>query len=234
MTRQEIFTLVNLLTENKGKPLAGQFPALFSFICQDICKRKRYWWRKITVSFQTTIGSVATNYDLLSISTTPSISELVFEEISEILLMKQPIANNPQFSRLTPIFDGFGRASILQNNIQGPPGRYGFINNDWHNLTLDPSDQAYTLYIDGWAMPNPATDSDVDTVPLIPPWGHNTIVHGMCMTIWGNAYGMSDSRAADYEEKYEQGINDLQMRAQFTSDSNVQLINSTEHAVRST
>jgi len=238
MTRQEILDLANLLTENKGKPLAQKLPQLFAFICQDICKRKRYWWRKVTASFQTVAGSSSHNYDLAASTSilTPTLSDVAIEEITTLLLVLPTVANVPQFAQLTPIFDDVGRVSILQNSQAAQPGRYCFLNNDWHNLTLDPSDAVYTIFLTAWAMPNPSTDDSTDSVPLIPPWGHNAIVEGMVAYIWENAYGLRDERTIDYKKRYEDSIFNLQMRPQFTTDANTQVISTGSNggAIRST
>lgn len=235
MTRSDIIDLVNVLTENKAKPFGNKLQQLYMFIVQDICKRKRYWWRKIIFSFNTQAGSAFQNYDLLTITTTPAITDIAIEEIIKLELVVPKIGTTPQFSELTPIFDSYGRASILENTQPGQPGRYCFLNNDWHNLTLDPSDAVYKIYLDGWAMPNPAsTDSSSDAVPLIPPWGHNAIVEGMIAYVWENAYGARDARTLDYKNRYEQSILNLQMRPQFTTDNTQQVINSSDSAIRST
>jgi len=177
---------------------------------------------------------VATNYDLQTLATTPALGEIAVEEIVTLLLVLPKVSNVPQFAQLTPIFDDIGRVSILQNTQAGQPGRYCFANNDYHNLTLDPSDAIYTIYLTAWGMPNPATEDDSDTVPLIPVWAHNAIVEGMVAYIWENAYGLRDERTVDYKQRYEASILNLQMRPQFTTDSNSQVINTSDSAIRST
>jgi hypothetical protein len=92
---------------------------------------------------------------------------------------------------------------------------------------------AYSALIVGWGMPNPATDSTSDAVPLIPPWGHNTIVSGLNARIFKFAYGSKNEKTIDAMEEYELGLQDLMSKRQFDPNYKNQLTLS-ENAVRST
>ena len=92
---------------------------------------------------------------------------------------------------------------------------------------------AFLASVVGWAMPNPATDSANDAVPLIPTWGHNTIVAGMNAKIFKFAYGSKNEKTLDAIAEYEQGLQDLMSKKQFDPNYRSQLTIS-EDAVRST
>jgi hypothetical protein len=100
-------------------------------------------------------------------------------------------------------------------------------------VRIDPLDINYAAYIVGWGMPNPGTDSTNDNVPLIPAWGHNTILEGMKAMIFDFIYGEDNSKTMSAKRRYEQGIQDLAQRKQFDPNYRLQLALQ-ESAVRST
>ena len=104
---------------------------------------------------------------------------------------------------------------------------------DYKTILIDPPDLAYNAFIMAWAMPNPASDSATDAVPLIPPWGHNTIVSGMNAKIFKFAYGSKNEKTTDAMEEYELAIQDLTSKRQFDPNYKLQM-NLSECAVRST
>ena len=241
MQRSEIIGLANALTERKGEKVLP-LSTLFNFVCQDICKRQRFWWRRIQFSFQLVSGTPT--YDLTQITTTPAnlLNNLAIEEITKftVLLTATPYL----VAQFVPVFDPEALIDMLNNSnltspltgnaLNGQPGgRYTMDANDFKILRIDPPDFNYTATVVGWAMPNPPTDVADDTVPLIPPWGHNTIVAGMMAKIFRFAYGTSNQKTVDAAAEYEQGIHDLEMRKQFDPNYRSQLILS-ESAVRST
>jgi hypothetical protein len=118
-------------------------------------------------------------------------------------------------------------------NPNFPGGRYTMDAGDYKTLRLDPPDLAYTAFLVGWGMPSPASDSTNDAVPLIPPWGHNTIVAGMNAKIFKFAYGSKNEKTMDAMEEYEQGLQDLMAKRQFDPNYKLQMSLS-EDAVRST
>jgi hypothetical protein len=228
------------LTERKGERVLN-LQSLYRFVLQDICKRERFWWRRVQFSFTLTIGTPT--YDLNSIVTTPAtaLTEIALDEITKFTLI---LTTNPlQVAELTPIFDPEGVIELINNtaltnpgqgNINAPGGRYTLgADNDSHTLRIDPPDAAYTAYIVGWGMPNPGSDSSIDTVPLIPPWGHNTIVSGLVWRIFKFAYGSKNEKSVDAKEEFEQGLQDLMQRKQFDPNYRLQL-SLVEDSVRST
>jgi len=228
MTRSEIIELAWQLTERKGERVLDP-QTLFRFVVQDIAKRQRFWWRRKVVNLTLEIGT--TTYDLTSVSTTPSLSELLFEEITKVTIITS--ANPYQTADLTPIFIPEGIIAMLNNSQTAQPGRYTFGQDDYKTIRIDPPDSAYSMYIAGWLMPDPASESTTDSVPLIPPWGHNTIVSGLCWRIFKFAYGSKNEKAMDAQAEYEQGIQDLGQKREFDPNYRLQLASS-EAAVRST
>lgn len=226
MTRSEILTLAGLLTEQKGKPLQGSLQTVFSFIVQDICKRNRFWWRKWSVTFPTIIGT--TTYDLTTITATPTLTEIAVEEVTKLQVNVAGV-----WAALVPIYDDATIQTMLLNTSRAQPGRYTFAPNDYKIILIDPPDAVYTARMSFWAMPNPNTDSSQETVPLIPPWGHNAVVEGMAAYIWESLYGLLNQKTVAYKRRYEDSIMNLQARPRFSADY-VQTLTSNESAIRST
>lgn len=228
MTRDEIIELSNDLTERKGEKQLN-LQNLYRFVIQDICKRQRFWWRRLLVNFPLTIGTKT--YDLTNAALFPTLTELAIEEITKftIILAPSPL----QTFELVPVFDPETLIEMTLNATNQSPARYTMDANDYKILRIDPPDTAYQSYIVGWAMPNPATDSATTTVPLIPPWGHNTIVSGMNAKIFKFAYGSKNEKTLDAMAEYEQAIQDLESKKQFDPNYRLQMTLN-EHAVRST
>lgn len=230
MTRSEIIELSNGLTERKGEKVLN-LNALFAFVCQDICKRQRFWWRRGQVTF-TIVAGTAT-YDLTTITTVPAsqLSEIAVEEITRLEILTSP--NPLQLTRLDPVFDPAALVAMMANSTPAQPSRYTMDANDYKTLRVDIPDANYTAYMIYWAMPNPKSDTTATGVPVIPPWGHNVIVSGMNAKIFKFAYGSRNEKTLDAIAEYEQGIQDLQMRKDFDPNKRQQLITG-EDAVRST
>lgn len=228
MQRSEIIELCNQLTERKAEKVLN-VPTLYRLVLQDICKRQRYWWRRVQVSFNLTINDPT--YDLSDVSVFPTLTEITLDEITKFTLITSP--NPLQVAELTPVFDPETLIEMQNNTQTQQPGRYTMQANDYKVLLIDPPDAAYKAYIIGWGMPNPASDSAVDTVPLIPPWGHNTIIAGMNAKIFKFAYGSKNEKTVDAQEEYEMGLQDLMQRKQFDPNYRLQM-SLNEHAVRST
>lgn len=239
MTRTEIIELANQLTERKGERVLN-LQSLYRFIVQDIGKRQRFWWRRIAFSFPLVVGQPT--YDLTSVVTTPAtaMTEISIEEITKFTII---LASTPyQAAEFVPVFDPQTLVDMLNNsaltspttgNPNSPGGRYTMEAGDYKTIRIDPPDMAYTAFLVGWGMPNPATDSTNDAVPLIPPWGHNVIVSGMNAKIFKFAYGSKNDKTIDAVEEYEQGLQDLMAKRQFDPNYKLQMMLS-EDAVRST
>jgi hypothetical protein len=198
-------------------------------VVQDICKRQRFWWRRILVNFSLTPNTKT--YDLTSATLFPSLAEIALDEITKFTIILT--ANPLQKIELVAMFDPETLVEMKLNTQQVAPGRYTMDANDYKVLLIDPPDLAYNAYIVGWGMANPGSDSTNDAVPLIPSWGHNTIVAGMNAKIFKFAYGSKNEKTLDAQAEYEQGLQDLMQRRQFDPNYRSQL-SLTEDAVRST
>lgn len=228
MTRSEIIELSNQLTERKGERVLN-LQSLYRFVVQDIAKRQRFWWRRILVNFSLTTGQ--TTYDLTNAALFPSLIEIAIEEITKFSLIQT--ANPLTVAELLPIFDPESTIEMTVNTQLATPGRYTMQPGKNTVLQIDPPDLAYNAYIVAWAMPNPASDSTNDAVPLIPSWGHNTIVSGMNAKIFKFAYGSKNEKTLDAQMEYEQGLQDLMAKRQFDPNYKLQMSLS-EDAIRST
>jgi hypothetical protein len=239
VTRTEIIELSNQLTERKGERQLNT-QSLYRFVVQDICKRQRFWWRRIVFSFPLVSGTPT--YDLTQVVTTPAnaMTEIAIEEITKFTVILSPTPF--QVAEFVPVFDpetlidminNTSLTSPTQGNTQSPGGRYTIDPSGNNVIRIDPPDLNYTAYLVGWAMPNAASDSANDAVPLIPTWGHNTIVEGMNAKIFRFAYGAKNEKTTDAQAAYELGIQDLASKKQFDPSYRLQM-SLTEDAVRST
>lgn len=228
MTRPEIIELAHQLSERKAEKVL-KLPSLYCFVVQDIAKRQRFWWRRISVSFTLTPGTKT--YDLGSAALFPDLKEIAVEEITKITTIQSP--SPLQKTELVPVFDPETLIEMQLNTQQVAPGRYTMQAGDYKTILMDPPDLAYLTYLVGWGMPNPASDSTTDAVPLIPPWGHNAIVSGMVWKVFKYAYGSSNEKTIDAMTEYEQGIQDLAAKTKFDPNYRLQMSLS-EDAVRST
>jgi len=229
MNRTDAIELANQLTERKGERLLD-VNLLFNTVLQDICMRSRFWWRKLDVTFTMTQGT--TQYDFTTITTTPVLTETAVEEVIDLALILQttPTLNAPS---LTPIFDPLGIRAIKQNTVQGQPARYSMGTVDWKTLLVDPPDKTYTAEITFWGMPVIDKDTSSNTIPLLPPYYHSTIVAGIEAAINRRVYGPDDRRAIGAAAVYENKILTMMMRKQFTTNYNQQWVTD-ESSVQST
>ena len=100
MKRTEIIELSKALTERKGESVLN-FNSLYSFVLQDICKRQRFWWRRVLVNFALTPNTKT--YDFTNAALFPSLAEIAIEEITKFTLI---LSTNPyKTAELTPVFD---------------------------------------------------------------------------------------------------------------------------------
>lgn len=239
MTRSEIIELSNQLTERKGEKVLN-LQSLYRFVVQDICKRQRFWWRRNLISFN--LVSATPLYDLTKVTlVSGSMAEILFDEITKFTVILS--ANPYQKAEYVPVYDPEALIDMVMNttltsplngNNNGQPGgRYTMDTSGVNVIRIDPPDLSYQALVVGWAMPNPSSDSTNDAVPLMPAYGHNTIVAGMNAKIFKFAYGSKNEKTIDAVEEYEQGILDLAQRKQFDPNYRLQLA-SQEDGVRST
>lgn len=170
-------------------------------------------------------------YDFTDDNIFPYLKEIAIEEITKFTLITAP--NPLQTAELVAVFDPETLIEMQNNTSTQQPGRYTMAPNDYKTIMIDPPDLAYNAYIIGWGMPNPASETTTDAVPLIPPWGHNTIVAGLNAKIFKFAYGSKNEKTLDAAAEYEQGIQDLESKQKFDPNYRLQLSLS-EDAVRST
>jgi len=241
MKRPEIIELAMQFVERKGEKVLN-LNSIYTLVLQDICKRERFWWRRVQFNFNATANTQT--FDLTAITTVPAnaMQEILLDEITKFTLILSP---NPfQVAEFVPVFDPETLIEMI-NNIQpaspnnpsvqfpGSGGRYTMDPSGINVVRIDPLDINYTAYIVGWGMPNPASDSVNDTVPLIPAWGHNTILEGMKWMIFDWVYGEDNAKTISASRRYEQAIQDLAQRKQFDPNYKLQL-SLQEGAVRST
>jgi hypothetical protein len=232
MTRPELIELAMQFVERKGEKVLN-LQSIYRLVLQDICKRERFWWRRIVFNFNAAASTQT--FDLTTVVTVPAnaMTEILLDEITKFLLILTP---SPfQTAELFPSFDPETLIDMINNNQPAPPnnpspqfpgagGRYTMDTSGVNVVRIDPLDINYTAYIVGWAMPNPASDSANDAVPLIPAWGHNTIFEGMKWMIFDWVYGFDNPKTVSARARYEQGIQDLAQRKQFDPRYRPQLI----------
>jgi len=223
MNRTDCIELANQLTERKGEKILD-LELLYASTVQDICKRNRFWWRKLDVTFSFLQG--VPTYDFTQIATNPpsALTEIAVEEITHLGIILQA-ANPFQDVELTPIFDALGIRQMKNNTVQAQPSRYVVGVDDWKTLRVDPPDKTYLAEMTFWAIPMISKDQSSNTIPLIPPFYHNAIVEGLEARINRRVYGPNDSRFVGAQQAYEASILTMTMRPQFTSNFNKQWIN---------
>lgn len=233
MTRSDCIELANQLTERKGEKLIN-LNLLFSTTIQDICKRQRFWWRKLDVTFSLTQGTKTYDFTDATLNFSQSLAEIAVEEMITFALILQtsPSLNAPE---LTPISDPQGIRAMKNNPTQGQPSRYTMGIDGYSVLRVDPPDKTYTAEMTFWAMPMVNTDQSSNTIPLIPPFYHNTIVEGIEARINKRVYGPNDSRYTDSVNTYEASLLKMAMRPQFTTNLERQWItNDSSSIIQST
>ena len=230
MTKTQLIEQCNITTERKFEKYGLKIPLLL--VLQDFCGRNRYWWRKWSFSFNTVLGTPT--YDLSAITTTPSLTDISVEEITVLSMI-----NAGTVVELDPVFDDQTVNSMIEGyNINGTtgavtPSRYTIDPNGYSGLRIDTPNGVYKLRASAWMMPNPATDSTSDAVPIVPPWHHKAIMAGMEAYVWKRIYGPEDSKFITANKEYEDAIILAQARPRFTTNYNQQFIGSGE-AIRST
>src|SRR5258708_1506068 len=121
MKRPEIIELAHILSERKGeKNLGPGLNSLYLFVLQDICKRQRFWWRRVLVNFALTPGT--TQYDLANATLFPSLAEIALDEITKLTVILAP--NPLQKAELTAVFDPETLIEMKLNTVTAAPARY--------------------------------------------------------------------------------------------------------------
>jgi hypothetical protein len=233
MTRSEIIELVKVLTERKLENVLN-FNQLFTLVIQDFCGQNRFWWRQMSVAFSLVQGTAI--YDTTSISATPDISQIAIEEITSVAIINQGSAP----TELVPVFDpltqmemraGLGPTGLVGQ--QAKPGRYMIDFNDFKTLRFDTPDFAYSMLMTFWGMPDPRTESADDSVPLVPPWWHRALVHGMEAEIWRSVYGPKNQKYVTAKQQYQADVLLAQARPRYTTNFSQQMIPG-ERSIQST
>lgn len=241
MQRSEIIELAMQFVERKGEKVLN-LQSVYRLVLQDICKRERFWWRRVAFNFNAAANTQT--FDLTQVATVPAnaMQEILLDEITKFTLILTP---NPfQVAEFVPVFDPETLIEMINNTQPASPnnpsvqfpgsgGRYTIDPSGINVVRIDPLDINYTAYVVGWAMPNPGSDSTNENVPLIPAWGHNTILEGMKWMIFDWVYGEDSAKTLSALRRYEQAIQDLAQRKQFDPNYKLQLSLS-EGAVRST
>jgi hypothetical protein len=241
MTRDEIIELALNFAERKGEKVLN-LKSLYTFVVQDICKRQRFWWRRVQFNFNAVANTQT--FDLTTVVTVPAnaMAEILLDEITKFTLILTP---NPfQVAEFVPVYDPETLIEMINNvtpaapnnpspQFPGAGGRYTIDPSGINVVRIDPLDINYTAYVVGWGMPSPASDSTNTNVPLIPAWGHNAIVEGMKAYLFEFAYGAENPKAVKAMQRYEQALQDLMQRKQFDPNYRLQM-SLTEAAVRST
>lgn len=227
ITRSEIIELVKILTERKQETVFN-YNLLFAHCMQEFCSETRFWWRKVTATFNTV--NQTSQYDLSSIALTPALTGISFQELTKVYFVQTATSIIP----LTPIFDDSAvTAQIEDTGSGGLPSIYTFDFTDYKTLRLNKPNGVYKIRLVGWGFPNPSSDTSDDSVPLVPPAHHRAIVHCMEKYIWRIIYGLQDPKFITAKAQYDDCVLDATMKKRFTTDYQEQFVSS-EDAIRST
>jgi hypothetical protein len=230
MTRNQIISIVNKLTENA---LVDQidFSALLTSVEQEFCAEKRFWWRKKRLTFATVAGT--DTYDLSSITTVPANAGPYVEEITFV-----GRENALQIDTIDPIFDDAAIAAWGLDTAQDKPGVYtiemnSLSNNQVLRVHRVPSG-VFTLHVFFWAMPNPAVDASDDVVYVTPPIWHHALQTGLEKEVWRLKYGQQDPKYATALNLYNKKVEAAKLQAGFDASKTQSLKRKDGMAIRST
>jgi hypothetical protein len=227
MNRDEIIEMVQKLTERKSENVLEPL-TLYRHVLHQFCGEARFWWRKRSFSFNTVANTP--QYDLSAVATTPDVSVLSAEEIIRI----HYVSTTKTITELTPVFDDLTIAELIEQfDTPGLPGIWCFDGTDYKTIRLNMPNAAYKIRVFAWMMPNPATDDPSAVVPLVPPWLHKAIVHGMEAYIWRVSYGQQDERFVTAKAAYDQTVDMAKLRPRWSVQGNLQFI-SPESSVQTT
>ena len=226
MTKSEIIELASSNTERRAE---GQLNLnlLLMHAIQKFCAEKRFWWRKKTLTFNT--SPTVSTYDLAAVTTTPANAGVEVEEITELVWVE----NAARIHELEPIFDDLSVIEMIENAQPGQPASYTVDPNSYQTLRINLPAGAYTLRMTYWAMPNPATDDVSDAVPLVPKYLHYALADRLEMDILRRLYGPLDAKYLAAKADYEEDVLKAMAKNSFEASQAHQFI-TRERAVRST
>lgn len=233
MTRPELITLVNRKTENA---LVGQLD--FDQLCleaqQEFCGEHRYWWRHKRFTLPTVSGT--DTYDLTdttNVVTAPINAGPFVEEITFV-----GVVNGTQIDILDPIFDDQAIAAWSLDTSQARPELYTIEQNSLTNSQIlrvhKVPNGVYTLHVHAWMMPTASTDSNDETIYIIPPIWHHVVQTLMEREVWRLKYGEQDPKFTTAAQLYEKKVAAAKVQPSFTTGKEIQWRRNDGRAVRST
>jgi len=159
---------------------------------------KHYFWRRKTFTLSTVVGTK--QYDLAA-DAGPNADD--FAEMEILYLM-----NGDQIEgELAELVDLRDQAKALQTTTNAAPSGFFIKPGTTQTLHLNaPADSVKTLLGFYWAIPNPAVDTSIEVVPLIPGQLHFCLVTALERSILRFLYGQGDTRYAAVELRYQQAI----------------------------
>lgn len=234
MTLDEIKELASGNTERKGE---GQLnlDLLVAKSIQKVCGKKRFWWRKRTLTFTTTASTATYDLTSSSLATTPSNAGYDVEEIISV----DYIRGAQDVVHLEPIFDEESQIAVLAAGETGEPGSYFNDIGSPGTLRFDKIPAGtYTIRVTFWAMPNIGStyggvEQTSGAVPLVPAGFHYVIVDRVEYDILRRLYGPTDPKVVSAKLEYEESLEDLMAKNSFDVHKTVSFA-SKETAVRST
>lgn len=207
MTRSQIISTVQALTEGKLTDAQVDYELLYSQAIQEFCGEARFWWRKKNLTFST--ANSTRTYDLTDLANVPTVpvgAGLFVAEITRVVAVDS--SNN--VSDVDPVFDDDSVSSLIADTNARKPDTYTV---DTGSLTatqvlrINLPDGGYILRVYFWAMPNPGADNSDDTVYIVPTYLHHCLVTALEKEVWRSIFGAQDpkytSAKAQYDKKVE-------------------------------
>jgi hypothetical protein len=203
MTFQQIIDVANSRTENRGKKTLQLNYELLTVV-QDLCSRKRWFWRKKRYTITTVAGT--STYDLSSSSVIASAGGIDVEEIIKDSVVY--VLGPTQLSRMGVIFDeDLQMKAIEDTSTTGEPTAIFIEPGSYQTVRVTPVPAGvYTISFMAWAMPNSDFDGILTSVPLVPKYMHPVLVKGLETQILRYTIGEGAAKFTTANGEYEAGI----------------------------
>jgi len=228
-SKQQMIQVANLRTEKRAQTLDQD--SEFYTALQEVCLERRWWWRRRIGTFTMVAGT--SRYVLSQIqdqagqalSDVQQIAKNGFKiyypgQVQQGTVSIPSPWNNVPYSCPEPVFDPNVQDEVLALQTQYPaatPARFFIIPGVEATMIVDPiPDAPYPCSLAYWAVPNYTSDSQDETVPLLPNWMQPALIKKLEMHF--QAFKLNQGDTTKYEaagEEYEKLIEKASLYTQF-------------------
>jgi hypothetical protein len=234
MTRSQIISTVQALTEGKLTDAQVDYELLYAQAIQEFCGEARFWWRKKNLTFATVAATSTYDLtDLTNVPTVPAGAGLYIAEITKIIVTDS-VGN---VSPVDPVFDDESVAGIIQDTSKRKPDVYTIDTASltaYQVLRFPLLDAAYTARVFFWAMPNPTADNSDDVVYIVPTYLHHCLVTALEKEVWRSVFGAQDPKYTSAKAQYDKKVEMAKEVPAFSTGYAPQFSSQSNEAIRST